>query len=88
MPACREACKLGILQGLPLLSHVVAAGYGEYCTEGLPPSVQCLDIAVSSQRAGWGMGWGWVGGQAPPAIVGVCGAFSHALGSPVASYSR
>ncbi|EFN56945.1 hypothetical protein CHLNCDRAFT_51213 [Chlorella variabilis] len=39
-----ETCKLTILEGLPCLKEVVACGYGEYVTEGLPASVQRLDL--------------------------------------------
>ena len=45
-PPRSETCKLTILEGLPCLKEVVACGYGEYVTEGLPASVQRLDLQV------------------------------------------
>lgn len=35
---------MGILSGLPHLAVVFGAGYGEYCTAGLPPSVHHLNL--------------------------------------------
>lgn len=46
-----ETCKLRILEGLPRLHSVAAAGYGEYCTRGLPPSVRRLDLRWSPPDA-------------------------------------
>lgn len=50
-PACSEACKLSVLEGLPHLQEVSAAGYGNYSTEGLPASVRRLDLQVGAKEA-------------------------------------
>jgi hypothetical protein len=39
-----EVCRMSILAGLPALREVVAAGYGEYVVEGLPASVERLNM--------------------------------------------
>ena len=54
---CSETCKLEVLAGLPRLQQVYAAGYGEYTTEGLPPSVRDLSLQVRAAAAAlWGRG--------------------------------
>lgn len=47
---CSETCNLEVLAGLPRLQEVTAAGYGEYTTEGLPPSVRHLSLQVRSEE--------------------------------------
>jgi hypothetical protein len=41
---------MSILAGLPALREVVAAGYGEYVVEGLPASVERLNMQARRRR--------------------------------------